>query len=303
MSFLTKITDSQVYQHIYPLIFLLVAFLVAVAPFTLHFMLHPFTYILSTAPLIARLRTARSKFFYYAWRVLSPMLDPGDAPIKGPLLAKGRGVVLEIGAGVGHNIKYYDRRRVERLILVEPNVDMHPRLRAMANASGYRETDASLLLLGCGGAASDELALENAGVGAGTVDTVMTIHVLCSIPGPADAVELYRRLLKPGGQLVFYEHVKNEEKATAQWQTWLTELIWRTAFDGCELDRPTGEWIIKGPSTATRAMSTGRAMINGAHLEAGGSLKERWRDYEIKAPDGQSKYSCTPHVMGWAIKA
>ncbi len=305
MTFLTQIADTQIYQRIYPLIFLLVAFAVAVVPFTLHVMLHPFTYILSTAPLSVRLRTARSKFFYYSWRVLSPLLDPVDEPMKRPLLAKGRGVVLEIGAGVGDNIKYYDRRQVERLILVEPNADMHPLLRAKANASGYKEMDASLLLLGCGGAASDELALEKAGIGAGSVDTIMVIHVLCSIPGPAEAVELYRRLLKPGGQLVFCEHVKNEERTTAQWQTWYTKKIWRTAFDGCELDRPTGEWIVNGPNTATNGIATSRggAMINGAHLEAGGALKKRWREYEIKAPDDQNKYSLIPHVVGWATKA
>lgn len=234
---------------------------------------------------------------------MSPLLDPGDRPIKQPLLRRAYGTVLEIGAGVGDNIKYYDRAQVERLVLVEPNTNMHPALRAKANAAGYFDADGSLLLLGCGGAASDERALNRAGLTDGTVDSVVAIHVLCGIPAPAAAIEMYRRLLKPGGLLVFYEHVRSSQRYTADWQRWYTDLIWPYAFDGCCLDRPTGAWIVGGEEAAKgKALANGTELVNGV----GGmeeDVRRRWRDVKIVEPEGQKRYATTPHVLGWAVKA
>lgn len=283
-----------------PFVFMALSFIIAVPPFLLHVALHPFDYILSSTPLSKRINTLRSKFFFYIWRVMSPALDPSDRPIKLPLLRKAYGTVLEIGAGVGDNIKYYDRSRVERLIVVEPNTDMHPKLRAKANASGFFENDASLLLLGCGGAASDETALSRAGVGPASVDTVALIHVLCGIPGPASAIEMYRRILKSGGLLLFFEHVRSEQRLSADWQQWYTDMIWPHAFDGCCLNRPTGVWILGGPDAdRPRALNTGKEMVNG--VDEG--VKRRWKDYEITAPDDQPEYSLMSHVKGFAVKA
>lgn len=234
---------------------------------------------------------------------MSPLLDPGDAPKKAPLLKKAYGVVLEIGPGVGDNIKYYVRSQVERLVLVEPNAHMHPRLRAKANEAGYSEADGSLLLLGCGGAAGDEKALALAGVGSESVDSLMAIHVLCGIPGPAQAVELYRRLLKPGGLLAFYEHVRSDQRFVVGWQMWYTKWIWPHAFDGCCLERQTGAWIMGGPTAARgRMLENGVGMVDGV----GGwedDVKRRWREVHIQKPEEQPRYSCVPHVIGWVIKA
>ena len=234
---------------------------------------------------------------------MSPLLDPGDRPHKAPLLRRAYGTCVEIGPGVGDNIKYYRRDHVERLVLVEPNTNMHPALRAKANESGYYDDDASLLLLGCGGAASDELALAKAGVGSGSVDSIMAIHVLCGIPQPAAAIEMYRRLLKPGGLLVFYEHVRSSQRYTAEWQRWYTDVIWPHAFDGCCLDRPTGAWIVGGEEAARgKSLTNGTEMVNGV-----GGMEEdvrgRWREVRIVEPEGQKRFAATPHVLGWGVKA
>ena len=168
----------------------------------------------------------RSKVFWFMWRVMSPVLDPKDTPNKAPLCAKANGVVLEVGAGVGDNIKYYVRSQVKKLILVEPNLNMHPALQVKAHQSGYFEQDGSLLLLGCGAAPSDESDLAVAGVGPESVDSIVSIHVLCGIPNPDGAVELYRTVLKPGGLLVFFEHVRSDQKITSDLQSWYTRNIW-----------------------------------------------------------------------------
>lgn len=219
---MAALSDTPWIQVLMPVAFLAFAAVVAVPPFALHILLHPFQYVFTTASLSERISTLQSKFFYFAWRVMSPVLDPGDKPNKAPLLAKARGTVLEIGPGVGDNIKYYNRSLVHRLILVEPNTNMHAALREKANQSGYFDQDGSLLLLGCGGAASDEKALALAGVGPDSIDSLMAIHVLCGIPQPAEAVEMYRRILKTGGLLTFYEHVRSDQRFTANWSVYLS---------------------------------------------------------------------------------
>lgn len=300
MGLLDRFSDTPRVQAFSPLIFICLSAIVALPPFALHLLLHPLLYLNPSTPLRARLKSAQSTFFYLTWRLLSPLLDPGDAPQKSPLLRKAYGTVLEPGAGVGDNIKYYVRSQVERLILVEPNTAMHPRLRAKANASGYFESDGSLLLLGCGAAASDEKALALAGVGSESVDCVMAIHVLCGIPGPAQAVELYRRLLKPGGLFAFFEHVRSNQREIVAWQQWYTKWIWPYAFDGCCLERQTGAWILGGPEAAK-----GRPLENGTGLVGGweSEVKRRWKDASCEVPKGQPRFSFLPHVSGWVVKA
>lgn len=284
-SLFDRLAATRTYQYAYPVFFLLIALLIALPPTLLTLLRHPFS-----------LLDVRTIFFAHAWHILSPALDPGDAPHKRPLLAHAHGVVLEIGPGVGDNIKYYERSRISRLVLVEPNARMHAALRRRASESGFHEGDGTLQLLGCGGGASDEAALRCAGVGAGSIDTVVAVHVLCSVPRPALAAEMYRRLLRRGGSLLFYEHVRSTEPQTAAWQACLTRWVWRTAFDGCELDRPTGEWIKNGPGFVDVATEAG-------HREKDGSGERRWAEWRMELAEGQARFACTPHVLGWGTKA
>lgn len=91
--------------HLMPLLFILFSFIIGIPQVLFHLLLNPHVYIVTTTPFSERVTTLRHKFFYYAWRFLSPMLDPGDEPHKAPLLRKAYGQVLEIGPGVGDNIK------------------------------------------------------------------------------------------------------------------------------------------------------------------------------------------------------
>ena len=284
------------------MLLIILASLVALPPLILHVFLHPFTYLVSSSTPRKRLLMIRSKFFYYAWRIMSPLFASAEHPVKTPLYAKASGTVLEVGPGMGANMSYYTSK-VTRIILVEPNADMHPALRKKANKAGYWESDGSLLLLGCGGGISDERALNLAGVGLHSVDTIITINVLCGIPSPAEAIEMYRRLLKPGGLLIFYEHVRSEEQFSADCQTFYTRTIWPSLFDGCCLDRPIGAWIIAGPDAA----QSGKVVIGEKRAssweEGHHNVQKRWADYHVNVPDGQAKFALLPHIGGWAVTA
>jgi len=284
-SLLDRLAATRTYQYAYPVSFLLIALIIALPPTLLTLLRHPFSVF-----------DIRTIFFAHAWRILSPALDPGDAPHKRPLLAHAHGVVLEIGPGVGDNIKYYERSSISRLVLVEPNGRMHAALRRRAAESGFHECDGTLQLLGCGGGVGDEAALQRAGVGSGSIDTVVVVHVLCSVPRPALAAEMYRRLLRRGGSLLFYEHVRSTEPQAAAWQAWLTRWVWRAAFDGCELDRPTGAWIKNGPAF----VDVGTEARDHQEDESG---ERRWTEWRMEAPEGQARFACTPHVWGWGVKA
>ena len=296
------VSDSPYWQAVMPLVITTIAFTVAFPPLLLHLFMNPFTYVVSTISVPERISTLQHKFFYYTYRVLSPMFDARDKPMKTPLLKMARGTVLEVGPGVGDNIKYYTSK-VDRLILVEPNTNMHEALRQKAKEAGFVEHDGSLLLLGCGAAATVEKALNLAGVGPESIDTIMLIHVLCGIPKPALAIEMYRRFLKPGGLLAFFEHVRSEEPFSANCQSWYTRMFWTHVFDGCHLDRPSGAWIMAGPDAADRdELVTGKELVhgvNGIHR----SVQERWSEYQIDAPKDQQRFTLLPHVMGYAIKA
>ena len=141
--------DSPWVQVLDPAVFIVVAFVIGMPQLLLHVLRHPFLYIFSSASVSDRVSALRSKLFFYAWRVISPRMDSGHRPNKAPLLSKAYGTTVEIGPGVGDNIKYYGSQ-VSRLILVEPNINMHPALRTKANESGFFEHDDTLLLLGCG---------------------------------------------------------------------------------------------------------------------------------------------------------
>lgn len=289
-------------QAFSPIMLILLSIVVALPPLAIHVCAHPLTYLVSAVPVRERVSKLQSKFFFYAWRFLGPMLEPRHTPNKVPLLAKAKGIVLEIGPGIGGNIKYYTSQAT-RLVLVEPNVDMHPAIRKSANEAGYWEGDGSLLILGCGGAISDERALKLAGIGPSSIDTVVSIHVLCGIPNPAQAIEMYRRLLKPGGLLLFYEHVRSEEPFSARCQASYTRAFWSHIFAGCCLDRPTGAYIMAGPEAAQ-----GKELVTGKELAYGVDgidprVHERWSDYQLDTPSEQAQYTLLPQLLGWAVKA
>lgn len=217
-------------------------------------------------------------------------------------MARAHGTVLEIGAGVGSHINSYIRSKVTRLILVEPNANMHAQLRAKANEAGFYENDGSLLLLGCGGAATDETPLSLAGVGTDSVDTIVSIHVLCGIPGPAQAIEMYRRILRSGGLFLFYEHVQSTSEDAAGYQELYTTYVWPQLFDGCMLTRPTGALIAAGPTAIEKPLSNGLDLVDPVK-GWDERVKRRWSEFHIKTTPKTTAHTLLPEVVGWGIKS
>jgi ubiquinone/menaquinone biosynthesis C-methylase UbiE len=157
-------------------------------------------------------------------RGLKATEEAGLRRMRAELLAGARGRVLEIGAGTGVNLDLYPDA-VEELVLVEPDPHMAKRLRLRLAESGRQ---AKVLE-----APAERLGLEDAGF-----DYAVSTLVLCTVPDPGATVAELSRLLKPGGRLLFIEHVRAEDRGLATWQDRF-EKPWRFLADGCYCNRDT----------------------------------------------------------------
>jgi ubiquinone/menaquinone biosynthesis C-methylase UbiE len=135
-------------------------------------------------------------------------------------LARGR--VLEIGIGTGLNLEHYDKSGIEQLVGLDPALEMHRLARRRERKAGL-----SVELIG--------LSAEAIPFGDASFDTVLVTYTLCSIPDPASALREMRRVLKPGGRLVFCEHGRAPDESVRRWQERLTPL-WSRLAGGCRLN-------------------------------------------------------------------
>ncbi|KAG1900512.1 uncharacterized protein F5891DRAFT_1128413 [Suillus fuscotomentosus] len=143
--------------------------------------------------------------------------EAGRAVKKGLITPHAYGVVLDLGAGHGHTVNYLDHSRVTKYVAVEPNVHMHAKLRRTASAAGYNEDNGTLLILPCG-AENISTTLSYLPAPHPPVDTLISVLTLCSIPSPQSTISsLAAEVLKPGGQILFYEHVLSEREDTSLW--------------------------------------------------------------------------------------
>ncbi|HEY8584691.1 MAG TPA: class I SAM-dependent methyltransferase [Capillimicrobium sp.] len=142
---------------------------------------------------------------------------------RADLLAGVSGRVLEIGAGTGLNLEHYPAG-VE-LVLTEPVAGMRDRLAARVAAAGR---DAEVVA-----ASADALPFAD-----DAFDVVVSTMVLCTVPDQEAALGEIRRVLRPGGRLVFIEHVRASSRVRAFVQDRLNA-PWRVYADGCECNRAT----------------------------------------------------------------
>lgn len=144
------------------------------------------------------------------------------------LLAKARGRVLEIGAGTGLNAPLYPAG-VEELVLAEPDPAMARKLRAGVERGGRPAEVVD--------APAEALPFEDA-----SFDTVVSTMVLCTAGDPRAALREISRLLRPGGTLLFCEHVLSDSPRLARWQRRLAG-AWAGFAEGCRCDQDTLELI------------------------------------------------------------
>ena len=134
------------------------------------------------------------------------------------------GHVVEIGAGAGANLKYYNTD--VRLTVVEPNPFMRPHLLAEAERQNR-----SLDLLDQG---TETIPLPDA-----SVDAAVSTLVLCSVGDPARVLGEIARILKPGGRFVFIEHVASTPGSLRGRIQHAINPLWKIIGDGCHLTRDT----------------------------------------------------------------
>jgi len=132
------------------------------------------------------------------------------------------GEILEVGAGTGLNLPHYER--ATRVIAVEPDASMARQLHKRAPAAAVPVEIVS--------GSAEALPFPD-----GSFDTVVITFVLCSVEDPAVALAEVRRVLRPGGRLVLFEHVRGEARL-ARWQERLTPLH-RKVAGNCHLNRET----------------------------------------------------------------
>jgi ubiquinone/menaquinone biosynthesis C-methylase UbiE len=149
-------------------------------------------------------------------------------PFRERVISAAEGRVLEIGVGSGRNLPFY-RPPVREVLALEPA----PQLVSMAR-SASRATSMPVSFL--------EASAEVIPLHQHSVDTVVTTWTLCSIPRAAAALAEMRRVLRPGGKLLFVEHGTAPDEGVRRWQDRLTP-AWRCLCGGCHLNRPIRSMI------------------------------------------------------------
>ena len=151
------------------------------------------------------------------------------AAYRARIIPAAEGRVLEIGIGSGLNLPFYSRN-VARVIGLEPS----PRLLAMARRVERNGSNGSVEFIE---GSAEAIPLQDA-----SVDTVVTTWTLCSIPDALRALCDMRRVLRPGGHLLFVEHGRAPDPNVIWWQDRLTP-VWKRLGGGCHLNRAIGTLI------------------------------------------------------------
>jgi ubiquinone/menaquinone biosynthesis C-methylase UbiE len=155
----------------------------------------------------------------------SAMKSPELNKIRGQLVPLASGSIIEIGIGSGLNLPYYEKGA---------RIDPSRELQRYAVETA-RECDVNVEFLAQSG---EEIPTPD-----NEFDTAVVTWTLCTIPDPRRTLAELRRVLKPGGRLIFAEHGLSPERRVARWQSRLNP-VWRKIGGGCNLDRKTDELIV-----------------------------------------------------------
>ena len=160
-------------------------------------------------------------------RMLARAEQVGLADRRAQLLARARGEVLEIGAGTGLNLARYPATAA-RVVLAEPDPHMAKRLRDRVDA------DPPPFPLEVISAQAEELPFAD-----DSFDTVVSTLVLCTVSSPERAAAEIRRVLRPGGELLLIEHVRDPDSPRLARAQDLLERPWGWVAGSCHPNRET----------------------------------------------------------------
>jgi ubiquinone/menaquinone biosynthesis C-methylase UbiE len=185
--------------------------------------------------------TLRSRFFALTYdRQMAKVEKAGLGAYRERLLADAAGQVLEIGAGTGANLRLYGPA-VESLTLTEPEM---PMLRRLQRTAAQQAPTATVLR-----APAEDLPFED-----DSFDVAVSTLVLCGVDDQPRALRELRRVLRPGGQLLFIEHVRATDAHLARSQDRMNGL--NRFMVGCDCNRPTLDSIDDAGFTVTRVEHT-----------------------------------------------
>jgi ubiquinone/menaquinone biosynthesis C-methylase UbiE len=170
---------------------------------------------------------------FYQRRILPRLIHFGMrqkqlVPLREHLVAGARGRVLEIGIGSGLNLPFYPRE-LDLLLGLDPSREL---LQMAKRHSSWLHFPVEL----------SEGRAEDIPLDDGAVDHVVMSWTLCSVTHPTRALSEIRRVLRPGGTLLFVEHGRAPEPRLQRWQDRLTP-AWRRVAGGCHLNRPIARLI------------------------------------------------------------
>jgi ubiquinone/menaquinone biosynthesis C-methylase UbiE len=200
---------------------------------------------------------------FYA-RLSAGMERGGVSEHRRRLLTGLTGSVLEVGAGNGLNFGHYPAT-VTAVLAVEPE----PHLRALAEQSARRATTEITV--------TDGFA-EHLPAGDQEFDAVVVTLMLCSVSDPAVALREMRRVLRPGGELRFMEHVAAQSAGLRRVQQIADATCWPACFGGCHASRDPVSAIV-----------------------AAGFRMRELEHYRL--PDTPFPWPTTPHARGIAVRA
>ena len=163
--------------------------------------------------------------------------DAGMEEKRRQILSEATGRTLEIGSGTGINLEHYGPK-VTDLVLSEPDPHMMRLLRRKVSGSGRQAEVVQ--------APAEDLPFEDA-----SFDTATLVYVLCTVPDPEAALTEIARVLKPGGRLLFIEHVRSPDPGLARWQDRLHG-PWKVFANGCHCNRDTAAAIEASALTPSR---------------------------------------------------
>ena len=158
-------------------------------------------------------------------RAMKQLEREGGAELRHDLLSAAHGRTLELGAGTGLNLDHYPVT-IDDLVLTDPDPHMLTQLRHRLAASG-------------GHAQVVQAPAEHHPFPDESFDTAVSTWALCTVDDPEKSLAEIRRVLKPGGRLLFLEHVRSEDsERAARWQDRATPFV-RRAICGCRPNRRT----------------------------------------------------------------
>lgn len=171
---------------------------------------------------------------FYENKILPHAIDfvcssPPIMKLREKVVPLAEGEILEIGMGSGVNIPLYDVSKVELVWGLEPSLGMREKARPQVESAPFEIRWLDL--------PGEKIPLED-----DSVDTVLLTYTLCTIPDWHQALLQMKRVLKPGGRLLFCEHGLAPERSVENWQHRLTPM-WKRIAGGCHLNRPISEYI------------------------------------------------------------